>query len=102
MLNIDVERVHYDNNEAMLKLREGEIAAMIVVSGAPQSALTRFKKEDGVHFLSLDDKSLPDHNLGSIFDSYLPAKLTHEQYPALIPQGQSVRSEERRVGKECR
>src|SRR5829696_7446774 len=64
MLNIDLERVHYDNNEAMLKLREGEIAAMIVVSGAPQSALTRFKKEDGVHFLSLDEKSLPDHNLG--------------------------------------
>src|SRR5215207_3827479 len=90
MLNIDVERAYYDNNEAMLKLREGEIAAMIVVSGAPQSALTRFKKEDGVHFLSLDDKSLPDHNLGSIFDSYLPAALTHEQYPALIPQGQSV------------
>src|SRR5215218_10048563 len=27
MLNIDVERLHYDNNEAMLKLREGEIAA---------------------------------------------------------------------------
>lgn len=90
MLNIDLERVHYDNNEAMLKLREGEIAAMIVVSGAPQSALTRFKKEDGVHFLSLDEKSLPDHNLSSIFDSYLPAALTHEQYPALIPQGQSV------------
>ena len=90
MLHIEVERVNYDNNEAMLKLRTGEIAAMIVVSGAPQSALTRFKKEDGVHFLALDERSLPSHNLAPIFDSYLPAELTHQQYPALIPEGSSV------------
>src|SRR5215208_5876457 len=90
MLNIEVERVNYDNNEAMMKLREGEIAAMIVVSGAPQSALLRFKKEDGVHFLALDERSLPSHNLAPIFDSYLPAELTHQQYPALIPEGSSV------------
>ena len=90
MLNIDVERVNYDNNEAMMKLREGEIAAMIVVSGAPQSALTRFKKEDGAHLLGLDDRSLPNHDLAPIFDSYLPTKLTHEQYPTLIAEGASV------------
>ena len=65
MLNIEVERVNYDNNEAMMKLREGDIAAMIVVSGAPQSALTRFKKEDGVHLLGLDERSLPTSRLGS-------------------------------------
>src|SRR5215207_4625758 len=90
MLNIDVERVYYDNNEAMLKLREGEIAAMIVVSGAPQSALTRFKKEDGVHFLGLDERSLPNQDLALLFDSYLPTELTHQQYPALIAEGASV------------
>jgi TRAP-type uncharacterized transport system substrate-binding protein len=90
MLKIDVERVNYDNSEAMQKLRAGEIAAMIVVSGAPQSALTRFRKEDGVHFLGLDQGSLPNHDLAPVFDSYLPAKLTHEQYPALIAQGESV------------
>jgi len=90
MLNIDVERVNYDNNEAMMKLRAGEIAAMIVVSGAPQSALTRFKKEDGVHLLGLDERSLPNHDLAPIFDSYVPTRLTHEQYPALIPEGAST------------
>jgi hypothetical protein len=67
MLKIDVERLNYDNNEAMLKLRAGEIAAMIVVSGAPQSALTRFKKEDGVHFLELDERTLPNHDLGLLY-----------------------------------
>ena len=91
MLKIDdVERLNYDNNEAMRKLRAGEIAAMIVVSGAPQSALTRFKKEDGVHFLGLDQQTLPNHDLASVFDNYLSAKLTHEQYPALIAEGASV------------
>src|SRR5215204_4996733 len=90
MLNIDVERVNYDNNEAMMKLREGEIAAMIVVSGAPQSALLRFKKEDGMHLLGFDERSLPNHDLAPIFDSYLPTKLTHEQYPTLIAEGASV------------
>jgi uncharacterized protein len=90
MLNLDVERVNYDNNEAMMKLREGDIAAMIVVSGAPQSALTRFKKEDGVHLLGLDERSLPNHDLAPIFDNYLPTKLNHEQYPALISEGSSV------------
>jgi TRAP-type uncharacterized transport system substrate-binding protein len=90
MLKIDVERVHYDNHEAMMKLRGGEIAAMIVVSGAPQSALTRFKKEDGVHFVGLDQRSLPNHDLAPLFDSYLPTNLSHEQYPALIAEGASV------------
>ncbi len=90
LLKIDVERLNYDNNEAMMKLREGEIAAMIVVSGAPQSALTRFKKEDGVHFLGLDERSLPNQDLAPLFDSYLPTELTHQQYPALIAEGASV------------
>jgi uncharacterized protein len=90
MLKIDVERLNYDNNEAMQKLRAGEIAAMIVVSGAPQSALARFKKEDNVHFLGLDPGSLPNQDLAPVFDNYLPAKLTHEQYPALIAEGASI------------
>jgi TRAP-type uncharacterized transport system substrate-binding protein len=90
MMKIDVERVNYDNNEAIEKLRAGEIAAMVVVSGAPQSALSRLKKEDGVHFLPLDERSLPDHDLSPVFDNYLRARLTHEQYPALIAKGASV------------
>jgi uncharacterized protein len=90
MLKIDVERLNYDNNEAMRKLRAGEIDAMIVVSGAPQSALARFKKEDGVHFLGVDERTLPNHDLARVFENYLPAQLTHEQYPALIAAGASV------------
>ena len=89
-LKIDVQRVNYDNDEAIKKLREGEIAAMIVLSGAPQAALAKLKKEDQVHFLALDRQSLPNRDLQAIFADYLPAEITHEHYPSLIPEGASA------------
>jgi len=89
-LKIDVQRANYDNDEAIKKLRDGEISAMIILSGAPQAALAKLKKEDGVHFLALDRESLPNHDLHSIFSDYLPAEITHEHYPNLIAEGTSV------------
>src|SRR5438046_9625545 len=38
MLNIDVEHLNYDNDEAIKKLRGGAISAMMLVCGAPQAA----------------------------------------------------------------
>jgi uncharacterized protein len=89
-LNLDVQRSNYDNDEAIKRLLEGELSAMIILTGAPQAALAKLKKEDGVHFLPLDHRSLPTYDLRQIFADYLPADLTHEQYPALIPQGTIV------------
>jgi uncharacterized protein len=89
-LNLDVERSNYDNDEAIKRLLKGELAAMIILTGAPQAALAKLKKEDGVHFLPLDRHSLPGYDLRQIFADYLPADLTHEHYPALIPQGTVV------------
>jgi TRAP transporter TAXI family solute receptor len=89
-LNIDVERVNLDNDEAIKRLLDGEISAMIVLSGAPQAALSKLTKENGVHFLALDQQSLPNHDLHSILSDYLPAEITHEHYPNLIPEGTSV------------
>jgi len=89
-LKIDVERTNYDNDDAMQKLKNGEISAMIVLTGAPQAAFARAKKEDQLHFLALDKESLPDHDLSEISSYYLPAELTHQQYPNLIDEGTSV------------
>ena len=89
-LKIDVERTNYDNADAMQKLKNGEISAMIVLTGAPQAAFARAKKEDQLHFLALDKESLPDHDLSEISSYYLPAELTHQQYPNLIDEGTSV------------
>src|SRR6202158_3741695 len=77
MLNIDVERSNYDNDEAIRRLRNDEISAMIVLTGAPQAALVKLVKDDGVHFLPLDEQSLPgNNNIAAIFNNYLPSKLT--------------------------
>lgn len=90
MLKIDVQRVNYDNDEALQKLRSGEIAAMIVLSGAPQAAIAKVRKEDNLHLLALDERSLPGHDVRSILAKYLPTELTHEEYPALVPDGSSI------------
>jgi uncharacterized protein len=90
MLKIDVQRSNYDNDVAVKKLRDGEISAMIILSGAPQAAMIKVKKEDGVHFLPLDERSLPGRDLHPIFANYLPIELTHDEYPALIPEGTTV------------
>jgi hypothetical protein len=65
---------------------------MIVLTGAPQAAFARVKKEDQLHFLALDKESLPDHDLNGILSYYLPAELTHQQYPNLIDEGTSVQT----------
>jgi uncharacterized protein len=89
-LNIPVQRSYYDNDEATKRLIAGDISAMIILTGAPQAGLAKVKKEDGVHFLPLDQDSLPKHELRDLFASYLPAEITHENYPNLVPEGTTV------------
>jgi uncharacterized protein len=69
-LKINVQKTYYDNDEAIKGLREGEISAMIILSGAPQAALAKLSKDDHVHFLALDQESLPNHDLNDIFTNY--------------------------------
>jgi TRAP-type uncharacterized transport system substrate-binding protein len=89
-LDIPVERSYYDNDEAIKRLMSGEISAMIILTGAPQATLGKVKKEDGLHFLALDQESLPKHELHDLFANYLPAEITHEQYPNLVAEGTTV------------
>ena len=89
-LKLDVVRSNYDNDEAIEKVKNGELAAMIILTGAPQAALAKLKAEDGVHFLALDKDQLPNYDLKPIFDYYLPAELTPVMYPNLVPQGTTV------------
>jgi TRAP-type uncharacterized transport system substrate-binding protein len=89
-LNIPVQRSYYDNDEAIKRLIAGDISAMIILTGAPQAALAKLKKEDGVHFLGLDQEALPKHDLSGLFAEYLPAEITHELYPNLVPEGVTV------------
>jgi TRAP-type uncharacterized transport system substrate-binding protein len=87
-LKIDTVRSYYDNDVAIKKLIDGEISAMIILTGAPQAALAKLTAADGVHFLGFDERTGPGAK--QILADYIPAELTHEQYPALIAEGGSV------------
>jgi TRAP-type uncharacterized transport system substrate-binding protein len=89
-LKIDVQRTNYDNDEALKRVKNGDLAAMIILTGAPQAALAKLTRADGLHFLPLDEQSLPNHDVRSILAKYMPTELTHKQYPALIAQDAPV------------
>jgi uncharacterized protein len=89
-LKIDTVKSYYDNDLAIRKVINGELAAMIVLTGAPQTALAKLKPEDHVHFLAFDEHTMPGPVGKQIMDDYVPTELTHEEYPALIAPGASV------------
>src|ERR1700751_4163995 len=66
-LNLDVVRSNYDNDEAIKMVKKGELAALIILTGAPQASFAKLKAEDGVHFLALDPAQLPSHDLKPVF-----------------------------------
>jgi hypothetical protein len=63
---------------------------MIVLTGAPQAALAKLKREDNVHFLSLDQDALAGHDLSPLFAEYMTTALAQTMYPQLIPEGVSI------------
>jgi len=82
-LKIDVEEVNLGPADAFDKLKNGEIAATIVTSAAPASALTPLKASDGYRIL-------PVPFTGALIDDYVPGKLTSAEYPNLIAPGAAV------------
>jgi TRAP-type uncharacterized transport system substrate-binding protein len=89
-LGIKVKLTHYDDVLAQEKLLKGELSAIVFSTGAPQESLQQLKKSDGVHFLALDEASLPGYDLKPILTDYLPAELTAEYYPNLIAGSETV------------
>jgi TRAP-type uncharacterized transport system substrate-binding protein len=89
-LSIKINPTYYDDVLAQEKLLSGEISAIVLSTGAPQESLQQLKKSDGVHFLALDEASLPGYDLKPILTSYLPAELTAEYYPNLIDAGETI------------
>src|ERR1700719_796750 len=82
-LGIHVEPVYINHTFAIEKMKSGEIAALFQLGAKPNDLLAKLKPEPGLHFVPL--------NWGPKFsDYYLPAKLTHDDYPNLIAPGDSV------------
>ncbi len=82
-LDVDVEPTSYDQALALEKLKSGEIAAMIYVTGKPARQFTGVTAKDGLHFVSIP------YSMG-LSDVYLPAQLTAEDYPGLVAADERV------------
>jgi TRAP transporter TAXI family solute receptor len=82
-LNIDVEEVNLGPADAFNKLATGEIAATLITSGRPAAAITPLKASDGYRLIPIPFAK-------PLQEDYLPATLTHEDYPNLIANGDTV------------
>jgi uncharacterized protein len=81
--DIAVDPLYLDHEEAVEKLKRGELDALVYVGGKPSRAFDRITHKDKVHFL--DAEYLP-----SLQTNYLPAIITSEDYPNLVAPNESV------------
>jgi uncharacterized protein len=77
-LGIKAKVEHDKQVNGIQKLKSGEIAAIIHVGGAPIPLLADVTGDSGLHFLAVPLSETLAH-------TYLPDKLTHDNYPALVP-----------------
>lgn len=90
MMGLDTVKSFHDNDDAIQLLKTNKLDAHIILTGAPQSALAKLKASDGVRFISLTEQDLPGAGRDKLYKRYLPADLTHEHYPELVQEGQTV------------
>ncbi len=84
LLGVKPEQVNMGQADALVKVKSGEIAATVFVAGKPAAALAKLPKDP-------DLKILPIAYTEALEDaSYLPASVNSQDYPGLIPEGQSV------------
>ena len=80
---IDVEEVSMQQAEAVEKVRSGEIAATVLIAGKPVRSVSKASGANGLHFV-------PIPYAQALAADYLPSSLSHDDYPELIPVGQTV------------
>jgi uncharacterized protein len=82
-LDIDVEEVSMSQTEALEKVRSGEIAATALIAGKPVRSMSRLAPGGGLHFVPIPFAQ-------PLIADYLPTELTHDDYPGMVPAGQSI------------
>ncbi|MFH6786033.1 MULTISPECIES: TAXI family TRAP transporter solute-binding subunit [Methylobacterium] len=84
-IGLGVDPVNVDQPAALAMLERGEIAAMVSVAAKPVAVLAEFQGGDRFHLLDVPFA-------GAAAESYMPAELTHADYPLLAPEGAPVRT----------
>ena len=80
---IAVNPLYLDHEEAIERLKRGELDALVYVGGKPSRALDKISHKDKVHFLDVE-------YLPGLQATYLPAIMTAEDYPGLVAPNESV------------
>jgi uncharacterized protein len=83
LLGIRATEVNVGQGDGYQMVKSGEIAATVLIAGKPTGSFGKFKLEPGM-------KLLPVPYTEALEQDYFPAKLTSEDYPNLIPKGQSI------------
>lgn len=81
--NIAVDPLYLDHDDAIERLKRGELDALVYIGGKPSRAFERITHKDKVHFLDVEYAP-------TLQASYLPAIITSEDYPALVAPNESV------------
>jgi len=80
---IAVDPLYLDHEEALDRLKRGEIDALAYVGGKPSRGFEKITHKDKVHFLDVEYSP-------GLQASYLPAIITSEDYPNLVAPNESV------------
>src|SRR5262245_7704895 len=82
-LGVEITPVHHTHNDAVELMRNGRIDAALCVCPIPVPALAAVKGDLGFKYLEVP--YIPE-----LEDTFLPASLTNEHYPNLVPPGTKV------------
>ena len=82
-LGITVRPAYRDQASALAGLRAGAIDAIVYVAGKPARLFSAIPADAGLHLLPIPTTS-------ALLESYLPSKLSHADYPALVPEDAPV------------
>ena len=74
---VKVERFYFDQKTANEMLKRGELDAVAYVSGKPSRGFENITFKNKVHFLDVTF-------IDKLQDDYLPAEITHDDYPDLV------------------
>lgn len=84
-LNLRVRPVALSQPDAIKKIRSGEIAATVFAAAKPHPMVIGFSADDNLHLLPIKLTS-------QLLQNYVPAQVSHKDYPNLIEEGQTIES----------
>jgi TRAP-type uncharacterized transport system substrate-binding protein len=84
-LGIQVDKTFIPHQSAIEQMQSGDIAAVFFITSKPVDVFLKRRFADGFKFLPVPyDERVSDY--------YLPASLTHDDYPPLIHEGEEIQT----------